>query len=72
MNRSRHYLRQWQENPVSELLAGAVATFALIPEVIAFSFTAGVDPQIGLFASFVISMSIGSQLCPPIGAQFWV
>ena len=58
MNRSRHYLRQWQENPVSELLAGAVATFALIPEVIAFSFTAGVDPEVGLFASFVISIVI--------------
>lgn len=47
--------------PVSiprELLAGAVATFALIPEVIAFSFVAGVDPSVGLFASFVISLVI--------------
>ncbi|MFH5776354.1 SulP family inorganic anion transporter [Paracoccus sp. NGMCC 1.201697] len=58
MNSSRHYLRQWQEKPVREVLAGAVATFALIPEVIAFSFTAGVDPQVGLFASFVISIVI--------------
>jgi SulP family sulfate permease len=41
-----------------ELLAGAVATFALIPEVIAFSFVAGVDPQVGLFASFVIGIVI--------------
>jgi SulP family sulfate permease len=41
-----------------ELLAGAVATFALIPEVIAFSFVAGVDPSVGLFASFVISIVI--------------
>ena len=40
------------------MLAGAVATFALIPEVIAFSFAAGVDPQVGLFASFVISIVI--------------
>lgn len=40
------------------MLAGAVATFALIPEVIAFSFVAGVDPQVGLFASFVISIVI--------------
>ena len=47
--------------PVSiprELLAGAVATFALIPEVIAFSFVAGVNPSVGLFASFVISLVI--------------
>ncbi|MDB5522455.1 MAG: sulfate permease [Rhizobium sp.] len=41
-----------------EMLAGAVATFALIPEVIAFSFVAGVDPQVGLFASFVIGIVI--------------
>ena len=58
MTRTRHYLRQWQANPVREILAGAVATFALIPEVIAFSFTAGVDPAVGLYASFVISIVI--------------
>jgi sulfate permease, SulP family len=41
-----------------DVLAGMVATFALIPEVIAFSFVAGVDPQVGLFATFVIGMVI--------------
>lgn len=51
-------LAQWRANPVREMLAGAVATFALIPEVIAFSFVAGVDPQVGLFASFVLSIVI--------------
>ena len=50
--------RDWANNPARELLAGAVATFALIPEVIAFSFVAGVDPQVGLFASFVIGIVI--------------
>ena len=50
--------RDWGTNPTRELLAGAVATFALIPEVIAFSFVAGVDPQVGLFASFVIGIVI--------------
>ncbi|ARO14470.1 sulfate transporter [Ketogulonicigenium robustum] len=55
---TRTYLRQWRDNPVREVLAGAVATFALIPEVIAFSFTAGVDPAVGLYASFVISVVI--------------
>jgi SulP family sulfate permease len=35
-----------------------VGTFALIPEVIAFSFVAGIDPQVGLFASFVIGIVI--------------
>jgi sulfate permease, SulP family len=49
---------QWAPSIPRELLAGAVATFALIPEVIAFSFVAGVDPSVGLFASFVISIVI--------------
>ncbi|WP_295855007.1 SulP family inorganic anion transporter [uncultured Xylophilus sp.] len=48
----------WPGGIPRELLAGAVATFALIPEVIAFSFVAGVDPAVGLFASFVISLVI--------------
>ncbi|TPP09730.1 SulP family inorganic anion transporter [Rhizobium glycinendophyticum] len=52
------YRREWSANPLREMLAGAVATFALIPEVIAFSFVAGVDPQVGLFASFVIGIVI--------------
>ena len=51
-------LAQWRRRPVRELLAGAVATFALIPEVIAFSFVAGIDPQVGLFASFVLSIVV--------------
>jgi SulP family sulfate permease len=50
--------RDWFANPIREMLAGAVATFALIPEVIAFSFVAGVDPQVGLFASFIIGVVI--------------
>lgn len=41
-----------------DVLAGMVATFALIPEVIAFSFVAGIDPEVGLFASFVIGIVI--------------
>ncbi|WP_445488707.1 SulP family inorganic anion transporter [Rhodopseudomonas sp. RCAM05734] len=41
-----------------DILAGMVGTFALIPEVIAFSFVAGVDPEVGLFASFVIGIVI--------------
>ncbi|MFG5777328.1 SulP family inorganic anion transporter [Comamonas sp. J-3] len=49
---------EWAPSVPRELMAGAVATFALIPEVIAFSFVAGVDPAVGLFASFVISLVI--------------
>ena len=52
------YRRQWGQNPLREVLAGMVGTFALIPEVIAFSYIAGVSPAVSLFASFVISVSI--------------
>ena len=42
-----------------DILAGMVGTFALIPEVIAFSFVAGMSiPEVGLFASFVIGVVI--------------
>lgn len=52
------YRRQWAQNPLREVLAGMVGTFALIPEVVAFSYIAGVSPAVSLFASFVISVSI--------------
>lgn len=59
MSRHPHPFRaEWAPSIPRELMAGAVATFALIPEVIAFSFVAGVDPAVGLFASFVISIVI--------------
>ena len=41
-----------------DILAGMVATFALIPEVIAFAFVAGINPEVGLFATFVIGIVI--------------
>ena len=42
----------------TEVLAGLVVALALIPEAIAFSLIAGVDPAIGLFASFTMAVSI--------------
>lgn len=41
-----------------EVLAGLVTALALIPEAIAFSVVAGVDPRIGLFSSFVLAVVI--------------
>ena len=41
----------------TEVLAGLVVALALIPEAIAFSIIAGVDPRIGLFASFTMAVS---------------
>ena len=42
----------------TEALAGLVVALALIPEAIAFSVIAGVDPRIGLFASFTMAVTI--------------
>ncbi len=47
---------EWLGNPRAELLAGAVVALALIPEAIAFSIIAGVDPKVGLYASFSIAV----------------
>lgn len=52
------YRAQWAFSPLREVLAGMVGTFALIPEVIAFSYIAGVSPAVSLYASFVISVAI--------------
>ncbi|MET3471342.1 SulP family sulfate permease [Novosphingobium sp. 1529] len=55
------YRAEWWDSATSarrDILAGMVGTFALIPEVIAFSFVAGIDPEVGLFASFVIGIVI--------------
>ena len=49
---------QWFSNIRTDVLAGLVVGLALIPESIAFSAIAGVDPQVGLYASFCIAVSI--------------
>ncbi len=46
----------WFSNVRKDLLAGAVVALALIPEAIAFSIIAGVDPKVGLYASFCIAI----------------
>lgn len=52
-------LRQnWLPNIRGDLLAGLVVALALIPEAIAFSVIAGVDPKVGLYASFCIAAVI--------------
>lgn len=49
---------EWFSNIRGDLLAGMVVALALIPEAIAFSIIAGVDPKIGLYASFCIAVVI--------------
>ena len=48
--------QDWFSNVRGDLLAGAVVALALIPEAIAFSIIAGVDPKVGLYASFCIAV----------------
>src|SRR3990167_10942964 len=50
--------REWLSNPRGDILAGIVVALALIPEAIGFSIIAGVDPRVGLYASFSIAFII--------------
>tara|TARA_Y100000780_G_scaffold231177_1_gene255492 strand:+ start:742 stop:2232 length:1491 start_codon:yes stop_codon:yes gene_type:complete len=53
-----HLKFNWLHNVRNDLLAGMVVALALIPEAIAFSIIAGVDPKVGLYASFSIAVVI--------------
>src|SRR5690606_20277008 len=50
--------REWMASPRADILAGIVVALALIPEAIGFSIIAGVDPRVGLYASFSIAVII--------------
>jgi len=48
--------KDWLGNVRGDVLAGIVVALALIPEAIAFSIIAGVDPQVGLYSAFCIPL----------------
>lgn len=50
--------QQWFGNIRADILSGIVVALALIPEALAFSIIAGVDPMVGLYASFCIAVII--------------
>ncbi|MGQ4879720.1 SulP family inorganic anion transporter [Billgrantia sp. LNSP4103-1] len=54
----RSIKQDWFSNLKGDSLAGIVVALALIPEAIAFSIIAGVDPKVGLYASFCIAVVI--------------
>ncbi|MCE8018059.1 SulP family inorganic anion transporter [Halomonas sp. MCCC 1A17488] len=54
----RSIKQEWFSNLKGDSLAGIVVALALIPEAIAFSIIAGVDPKVGLYASFCIAVII--------------
>ncbi|WP_136248197.1 SulP family inorganic anion transporter [Halomonas borealis] len=55
---TRSLKQDWFSNIKGDLLSGIVVAMALIPEAIAFSIIAGVDPKIGLYASFSMAVII--------------
>ena len=68
------FRRDWLSNTRGDLLSGLVVALALIPEAIAFSIIAGVDPKVGLYASFciavVIAITVARQSsCEPQGSR---
>ena len=68
--------REWFFNTRQDILAGAVVGLALIPEAIAFSIIAGVDPMVGLYASFIIAVTTaflgGGQLLSLLLRERWL
>ncbi|AZV45533.1 sulfate transporter [Peribacillus asahii] len=50
--------KEWFSNIRGDVLSGIVVALALIPEAIAFSIIAGVDPMVGLYASFTMAVII--------------
>ena len=72
------FQQAWLSNPRKDLLSGLVVALALIPEAIAFSIIAGVDPKVGLYASFCIAIiislrrrSAGDDLGRDRGHRHW-
>lgn len=58
LNALHQYRDEWFGNVRGDLLAGMVVALALIPEAIAFALIVGVDPKVGLYASFSIAVLI--------------
>lgn len=52
----RTFTEEWFSNARADVLAGIVVALALIPEALAFSIIAGVDPRVGLYAAFSIAV----------------
>jgi len=57
-NLKTYLSKNWFDDPKSNILSGIVVAFAMIPEAIAFSGIAGVDPKVGLFGAFCLSITI--------------
>ncbi|WP_114569823.1 SulP family inorganic anion transporter [Exiguobacterium flavidum] len=54
----KNWKNDWLGQPRADLLSGLVVALALVPEAIAFSLIAGVNPMVGLYASVIIAIVI--------------
>jgi MFS superfamily sulfate permease-like transporter len=60
--------RRWLSNVRGEPLAATIVALAVIPGAIVFSVIAGVDPKVGLYASFSIAVVIAFTGVPQVAA----
>jgi len=49
-------LRNFTHNPKNDILSGLTVALALVPEAVAFSFVAGIDPLVGLYGAFMMGL----------------
>ena len=64
-NFTKYLSKNWLDDPKSNILSGLVVAFAMIPEAIAFSGIAGVDPKVGLYGAFCLSTVSYTHLTLP-------
>ena len=51
-----NFLSKAKKNLKNDILSGLTVSLALIPEAVAFSFVAGVEPLVGLYAAFLVGL----------------
>lgn len=49
-------IKNFTENPKNDILSGLTVALALVPEAVAFSFVAGIDPLVGLYGAFMMGI----------------
>ncbi|MGY8953443.1 MAG: SulP family inorganic anion transporter, partial [Flavobacteriales bacterium] len=52
----KSYIRNFTLNPKNDILSGLTVALALVPEAVAFSFVAGIDPLVGLYGAFMMGI----------------
>ncbi|MFT4753163.1 MAG: SulP family sulfate permease [Salibacteraceae bacterium] len=53
---SQSFMKTFTQNPKNDILSGLTVALALVPEAVAFSFVAGIDPLVGLYGAFMMGI----------------